>query len=401
MRPFRLTSAPAALLTIVLLLAPTARAEGPAESPADPSADAPSAQRVEAAKARAWDRPFLIFNAMFPTKDRPLAARTFAALAEARATFCWCNDERGTVPGIKMAQAAVAARAAGAIVLLDYERDPIDVRSQPAAAVGKTVGMYLSRIADLRRADAALRVGFYAVLPIRDYWTPVHLGGAEAIADGAWWKPRKLADATAVQAAWADANAQLAPLAAAVDYVAPSLYLFGNEPGPNEAYWRGNLAQARRYGKPVYAVVHSNYVGSYGGTHFGQAIPAEVIQPLIDGCRPPQGNPGNTGRAWRTGSAGHARRPRPTGAAARCAPSVPAPSGESERPRRSGRCGPNVAPLPASPPTWFATPRGRPDAWTSAGEPPPGPRSPPAPRRSRASRRTTNRPPPRPGGCAG
>ena len=67
-----------------------------------------------------------------------------------------------------------------------------------------------------------------------------------------------------------------------MDYVAPSLYLFGNEPGPNEAYWRGNLAQARRYGKPVYAVVHSNYVGGYGGTHFGQAIPPEVIQPLID-----------------------------------------------------------------------------------------------------------------------
>lgn len=247
---------------------------------AEPSPE-PSAAAVERAKERSWDRPFLLFGALFPGQDRALADRTYALLGAAKATPCWCNDERGTVPGIKMAQAAVAARQMGAIVLLDYERDPIDLQFKTPAEVSATIELYLSRIADLRRADAALRVGLYANLPVRNFWTPVNLGRARTQPQ-AWKRESEVAKYAPWQAGWERANAFLNPLAAAVDYVAPSLYLFTNDPKSNEAYWRGNLAEARRYGKPVYAVVHSTYVGTYDGVKLYQPIPAAVVRPLID-----------------------------------------------------------------------------------------------------------------------
>ena len=267
----------AAALLAAVIFATSALAENPSAE----TAAAPTAAALERAKKRAWDRPFLLFNALFPGQDRALADRTYRLLDAAKATPCWCNDERGTVPGIKMAQAAVAARRAGAIVLLDYERDPIDLQFKPPAEVSATIELYLSRIADLRRADAALRVGLYANLPVRNFLTPALLDKA-ATQPKPWVRKSELAKYEPWQANWERANAFLRPLAAAVDYVAPSLYLFTDNPKSNEAYWRGNLAQARRYGKPVYAVVHANYVGSYDGAKARGPIPDEVIRPLIE-----------------------------------------------------------------------------------------------------------------------
>lgn len=155
------------------------------------------------------------------------------------------------------------------------------------------------RIMDLARAAApTVRVGLYAQFPDRNYWTPVEwfqspehgrleeLRARRAQLEGAGPLQSPQADelnrlrivTDALERRWQNfvrwertndalrgrldettRRYERGP-ADAVDFIAPSVYVFYPDAGPQATYLyvRENLLQARRYGKPVYAYVWFN-----------------------------------------------------------------------------------------------------------------------------------------------
>ena len=86
----------------------------------------------------------------------------------------------------------------------------------------------------VREAAPGLKFGFYGLFPVRDYYR------AQKDAASAEFK------------AWQAENDALRPAAAAVDAIFPSLYTFYDDAAVWALYAQSNIAEARRYGKPVY-----------------------------------------------------------------------------------------------------------------------------------------------------
>jgi len=87
-----------------------------------------------------------------------------------------------------------------------------------------------------------LRIGYYGVLPIRDYWVP-----------------NRYTKADADYAAWQAGNRALRKLADHTDVIFPSLYTFYDDPKGWEKYAVANMEEARIYHKPVYPFLWPEY----------------------------------------------------------------------------------------------------------------------------------------------
>ena len=108
----------------------------------------------------------------------------------------------------------------------------------------------MSDIADwVHEADSDLTIGYYGVIPQRDYWSFVDPNRSEELAE--------------LQLR----NEKFAALAEHVDVLFPSLYTFYNQPENWKVYAKGMIAEAKKYNKPVYAFIWPQYhSGSLGGT---------------------------------------------------------------------------------------------------------------------------------------
>ncbi|MBI1369034.1 MAG: hypothetical protein GC162_10320 [Planctomycetes bacterium] len=139
---------------------------------------------------------------------------------------------------------AIAAKVApGAVLCFDIEHWPVD-----DANIEATIDKLIA-VADWAHAAApTAKVGFYAIMPIRDYWTPVQA------------KPDQLAK-------WHARNAKFARLAEHVDVIFPSLYTFYDKPDAWVIYARANIAEAARFGKPVIAFLWPQYHDSNAALH--------------------------------------------------------------------------------------------------------------------------------------
>jgi hypothetical protein len=158
------------------------------------------------------------------------------------------------------------------LLIVNIEVLPLDIRDVPRDMVERSVRMIAQIVGWVRDEAPSVRLGFYAFMPHRDYWTPVNLHAAvHTFPDHAWWKAQRPGFQERSDA-WLRANARLAgtPEATRVDdqlvglvdlfdFTCPSLYLFyDEETGPIEAqraYIRANLREARRFEKPVYPFV--------------------------------------------------------------------------------------------------------------------------------------------------
>ena len=148
-------------------------------------------------------------------------------------------------------------------VIIDIEH--WHVRNEPDSIIQKNITK-LMRVADIFREERTeLSFGYYSVLPIRDYWTPV--GG----------------DAAKIQE-WHAANAGLLGLAEHLDAVFPSLYTFYEDRDGWETYARANISEARKYGKPVYPFLWFEYHDSNQNLK-GTTIPSEYWRLQLDLCK--------------------------------------------------------------------------------------------------------------------
>jgi hypothetical protein len=113
---------------------------------------------------------------------------------------------------------------------IDIENWPL--RPAPVDARRKTIDK-LATLVDVARATAPrMHLGFYGVLPDIAYWPLI--------------RHDKEYDA------WLEVNRELLVLANHVDAIFPSLYTFYDDLDGWSNYARQTLAEARRYGKPVY-----------------------------------------------------------------------------------------------------------------------------------------------------
>jgi hypothetical protein len=125
------------------------------------------------------------------------------------------------------------------VVIIDIEQ--YKFRSTTTAAEWTAnINKLKSVVSVFRQEMPTVKIGYYLVMPERNWLAPCG-------------DPNKAASRTA---AWTDRNLRLKPLADVVDIIVPSLYTFYLDT-KSVACWpkyaEANIAQARMYGKPVWA----------------------------------------------------------------------------------------------------------------------------------------------------
>ena len=129
------------------------------------------------------------------------------------------------------------------IAVIDIEHWPTRGKSGPVA---EGLAKYRAVLGWFHGEVPTLRVGYYGVPPIRDYWRAIK------------------GPSSAEYAAWQAENDRLAPLAKDVDALFPSLYTFYSDRNGWVKYAIAQIKEARRYGtgKPVYAFLMPTYHNS-------------------------------------------------------------------------------------------------------------------------------------------
>ena len=139
-------------------------------------------------------------------------------------------------------------------VIYDIEHWPLDIRKgvksvaddDIANANAKEVTASINKMIHVmkysRKINPSVKYGYYACIPLRDYWSPVHN------------KPGQMET-------WKKANDFLKPLVDSVDVLCPSLYAFFPDREAWVKYAKANIAEAKRLAndKPVYAYLWPKY----------------------------------------------------------------------------------------------------------------------------------------------
>ena len=171
--------------------------------------------------------------------------------------------------------------ALGKVLVLNIEHWPVDIRKATKAEVDESVRKLKLIVDWLKDERPELKVAFYGIMPLRDYWIPVTY--QSKFNSDQWWRESELAKWTPALVAWQDANDYLKPLAEKVDYILPSLYTFYDDPDSWQLYADWNIAEAQRYGKPVVPVLNPQYNGSVPTT--GTFIDGPDFRAQLDATR--------------------------------------------------------------------------------------------------------------------
>lgn len=133
-----------------------------------------------------------------------------------------------------------------------FDVEEWQVFRQPAAVLAASIDKLL-RVAEVtRRERPELKFGFYGLPPAGTYW------------------PILLRDATYDQ--WLAVNRAMAPVAAAVDFLFPSLYTFYDDRAGWLAFATAQIAEARRYRKPVFPFLWFEYFDQNETLHDQEVI---------------------------------------------------------------------------------------------------------------------------------
>jgi len=173
------------------------------------------------------------------------------------------NDPREEPNEVTLRSVAKTLEDLGPPVVIDIEHWPL--RNQPDSVIAENIAKYEHVVDIFRDERPDLKFGYYSLVPIRDYWSPV--GG----------------DTQKIEA-WHEANNRLQGLAEKLDAVFPSLYTFYEDQKGWETYARANIAEARKYNKPVYPFLWFEYHDSNQNLK-GKSIPTEYWRLELDLCR--------------------------------------------------------------------------------------------------------------------
>jgi len=213
---------------------------------------------------------FLIFDATLYSDKPDLRSFDVRALPVIYQRQLW-NDSKNldSVPGRETIEAVAASIADdAAVICVDIEHWPLKGDNYEVA---RSLDKYLEVIRRFRAVGYTRRIGFYGAPPVRDYWRVIK------------------GPNSAAYRRWRSENNRLAPLAAEVDVLFPSLYTFYSD---QEGWRRAATAQlkaAKSYGKPVYAFLWPQFHESnrlLGGRYIGDdywRMELETVRSYADG----------------------------------------------------------------------------------------------------------------------
>lgn len=158
------------------------------------------------------------------------------------------------------------------------------------------MGKYIQVIDWWREVRPDVRVGYYSMLPLREYWAPVHESLGKYPEQMIWWRQQNAALARRRNDKGQFDSRGLADV---VDFICPSLYTFYNDEqsGPeysHEKWWEvyaiANIKESRAYTKQVYPFLWPRYHDSnatVGLQYLGDDFLRRQIEVCIehaDGC---------------------------------------------------------------------------------------------------------------------
>ena len=243
----------AVALLVVLVATVTAHAQVPAQP----------AKRPPASARKTLDPPFRVFDALLYMNRPSFEGIPFRPIRLIYGSALWAPKASMEQPDeARVRDVAKGLGKMDAPVIIDIEH--WDVKGDDASA-HESITKYI-RVIDLMRTECPeLKFGYYATLPIRDYWSVV--GN----------RPAQLK-------AWQKNNRRLQELADHVDAVFPSLYTFYPDEAGWKVYAKQNLQEARRYKKPVYAFLWPEYHDS-NKELAGKNIPGKFWAAQLRLCR--------------------------------------------------------------------------------------------------------------------
>lgn len=144
----------------------------------------------------------------------------------------------------------IEASSSKSIVCLDLEHwKMVSTGPSDDAEVARNINA-LGKIIDwMHSAAPSLRIGYYSLLPNRDYWRAQKGEGHIEYTE------------------WQAENAKLASIAKKVDVIFPSLYTFYNDQPGWVKYAKANIAEAKKYNRPVYPFLWPQYHDSTALKH--------------------------------------------------------------------------------------------------------------------------------------
>jgi hypothetical protein len=135
--------------------------------------------------------------------------------------------------------------------------------------------------ADSTALDASLRKLLHVVEIVRQHRPAIQFGFYGAPPASAYW-PIMLHDHN--YELWLETNRRMAPLAAAVDFLLPSFYTHYDDLQGWLRFAAAQLAEARRYGKPIYPFLLYLY-SEYRSPLDGLPLPGSTWQVELEFCR--------------------------------------------------------------------------------------------------------------------
>lgn len=225
----------------------------PAATPASAPANAPAAKK-----------DFLVFDAtLFKHKPSNLPELGFRPLPLIYEGEFWAPGVQRIEPDLaRTRQAANRVAPLSSYACLDIEC--LQVFNKPPQEIQANMRRLASVADAVHAAQPKLKIGYYLLIPVRDYWTPVDN------------KPDSVR-------AWQQANDSLKDLVKHVDVIFPSLYTFYDDPEGWKIYAKANIMEAKRYGKPVYPFLWYQYHDS-NKLLGGKPIPAQVWRMQLETC---------------------------------------------------------------------------------------------------------------------
>ncbi len=187
-------------------------------------------------EGRSAPPPFRMFEAML-YRDRPTSQQMgFERVRVIYAVELWQPGQSRDEPIEAQVRAVARKIPKGSFVSVDIEH--WDVAGERAS---ENIRKLIQVITWLRQENPTLVLGYYGLLPIREYWKAIRGPGHASYRQ------------------WIENNKRLEELAEHVDALFPSLYTFYPDQDGWERYAIANLKQARRFNKPVYPFVWPQY----------------------------------------------------------------------------------------------------------------------------------------------
>lgn len=206
---------------------------------------------AERASGQAANTEFQVFDATLFSGKPDLRDEGVKHLAHVRSDDLWPAHHLRTEPHELTIRNTVSEFNSGDSIALDIQHWIVDRRA--SANVRDANIENFTRVADIVHDQVpGIKMGYHALLPRSSYWPTIR------------------SDANAIRS-WEADNVRLKPIAQRVDVIIPALYTLHNDPRGWAKYATANIAEARKYGKPVYVALNINYDDS--SVQRGQPVP--------------------------------------------------------------------------------------------------------------------------------